>query len=103
MVTSISDSHIRAVSKTAQGAWTDLALHTLGWKAFQDLCAHVSQEILKCPVEIYREAEDGGQDGAFLIRKDGMEDAGCGTLQCKFTSDSRRAIKLSDLHVEISL
>jgi len=25
--------------RQAQGPWADLALHTLGWKAFQDLCA----------------------------------------------------------------
>ncbi|RWX00315.1 hypothetical protein EHI45_37555, partial [Rhizobium leguminosarum] len=43
----------------AQGPWSDLALHTIGWKAFQDLCAQVAEETLRRPVQIFREAQDG--------------------------------------------
>ena len=39
-----------------QGPFPDLALHTIGWKAFQDLCAQICEEEFKTPVEIYREA-----------------------------------------------
>lgn len=39
----------------------DFALHTLGWKAFQDLCAQVMEEELKTTVSVYREAQDGGR------------------------------------------
>lgn len=81
----------------SQGAWTDLALHTIGWKAFQDLCAQVCAEVLKRPVEIYREAQDGGQDAVFLGREDG-ENA---TIQCKFSSDFTRRLRSSDLNQEI--
>ena len=52
----------------AQAGQTNLALHTLGWKAFQDLCAQVCEEVLKTPVMIYREAQDGGQDATFISR-----------------------------------
>jgi len=83
----------------AQGQLVDLALHTLGWKAFQDLCAQVCEEVLQRPVAIYREAQDGGQDAVFLFKKSkGL--TGTGTVQCKFTSDSKRRLKLSDLNVE---
>ncbi len=80
----------------AQGPLIDLALHTLGWKAFQDLCAQVCEEVLKRPVAIYREAQDGGQDAVFLFKKS-KKVTGTGTLQCKFTSDPKRRLKLSDL------
>lgn len=37
----------------AQAYQVDFALHTLGWKAFQDLCAQVLEEELKCTVGVY--------------------------------------------------
>ena len=80
----------------AQGQLVDLALHTLGWKAFQDLCAQVCEEVLQRSVAIYREAQDGGQDAVFLFKKS-KEVAGTGTVQCKFTSDSYRRLRLGDL------
>ncbi len=87
--------------RQAQGAWTDLALHTLGWKSFQDLCAQVCEEILNLPVEIYREAQDGGQDATFVWhRKKKNEKARNVTVQCKFTSKSDRSLKLGDLKQE---
>lgn len=85
----------------AQGQLTDLALHTLGWKAFQDLCAQIFEEVLQRPVSIYREAQDGGQDAVFLFKKSKKKTIGTGTVQCKFTSDSKRRLKLSDLTGEI--
>jgi hypothetical protein len=90
-----------APARQAQGPWTDLALHTLGWKAFQDLCAHVCAEILKRPVEIYREAKDGGQDAAFLARrKRGRKTGDVATIQCKFSSKADRTLKPGDLQEE---
>ena len=80
----------------AQGQIADLALHTLGWKAFQDLCAQICEEVLQRPVAIYREAQDGGQDAVFLFKKSKKITA-TGTVQCKFTSDPRRRLKLNDL------
>lgn len=85
---------------TAQGQTSELALHTLGWKAFQDLCSQICEEILKTTVSIFREAQDGGQDAVFLIKKKKRSSA-IGTVQCKFTADPRRRLKLSDLNEEI--
>jgi len=76
-----------------------LALHTLGWKAFQDLCAQVCEDVLHRPVAIYREAQDGGQDAVFLFKKS-KKFTGTGTVQCKFTSDSKRRLKLGDITSE---
>ncbi len=84
----------------AQGQNLDLALHTLGWKAFQDLCAQICEEVLQRPVAIYREAQDGGQDAVFLFKKS-EKATGTGTVQCKFTSNSKRRLKAGDLKREI--
>ena len=85
----------------AQGPLVDLALHTLGWKAFQDLCAQIFTEVLNAPVSIYREAQDGGQDAVFIFEKQN-EIAKRGTAQCKFTSNSKKRLQLSDLIEEES-
>ncbi|MGO8126410.1 hypothetical protein GR211_05135 [Rhizobium leguminosarum] len=83
----------------AQGPWSDLALHTIGWKAFQDLCAQVAEETLRRPVQIFREAQDGGQDAVFtVVNSTGSSDA---IIQCKHSSDAGRRLKLSDLSDEI--
>ena len=94
---STGNLEINGQTRQAQGPWADLALHTLGWKAFQDLSAHICEEILRRPVEIYREALDGGQDAAFFsrVRLSSTETLE-GTVQCKFTSEPRRSFKLSD-------
>jgi energy-coupling factor transporter ATP-binding protein EcfA2 len=86
--------------RRAQGPWSDLALHTIGWRAFQDLCSQVCEVVLGRPVEIFREAQDGGQDAVFLIPS-GADALPIGTVQCKHTSDAAKAMKLSDLNEEI--
>lgn len=53
--------------RRTHGPWSDLALHTIGWRAFQDLCSQVCEVVLSRSVEIFREAQDGGQDAVFLI------------------------------------
>ena len=45
-----------AAEGRAHGPWSDLALHTTGWRAFQDLCSQVCEVVLSRPVEIFREA-----------------------------------------------
>ncbi len=85
----------------AQGPVTDLALHTLGWKAFQDLCAQTCEEILKLPVETYREAQDGGQDAAFVSRSSNGAIQHPATIQSKFSSLSGRKFTRADLTSEI--
>jgi len=42
-----------------------LALHSLGWKAFRDLCGTVLKEILGQTVLHFFDSRDGGRDGAF--------------------------------------
>jgi hypothetical protein len=95
------DSPGANLTAQAQGPTRDLALQTLGWKAFQDLCAQICEEVLKQNVSIYREAQDGGQDAVLLIRSGQSKGLGhTGTVQCKFTSDSKRRLKPSDLAEE---
>ncbi|WP_454824463.1 nSTAND3 domain-containing NTPase [Paraburkholderia xenovorans] len=84
----------------AQGYHVDFALHTLGWKAFQDLCAQVMEEELMCTVSIYREAQDGGQDAVFLAKRiDGS--VAVGTVQCKFSSKHEKRLRPSDITGEL--
>lgn len=84
----------------AQGYHVDFALHTLGWKAFQDLCAQVMEEELKCSVSVYREAQDGGQDAVFLAKHvDGS--VAVGTVQCKFSSKHTQRLRSSDITGEL--
>lgn len=89
-----------AQPRRAHGPYTDLALHTIGWRAFQDLCSQVCEVFLGRPVEIFREAQDGGQDAVFLIPSQGGEQK-IGTVQCKHTSEAGKALKLGDLSAEI--
>lgn len=86
-------------ARRAHGPWSDLALHTIGWRAFQDLCSQVCEVALGHPVEIFREAQDGGQDAVFLIpsRSDTLP---IGTVQCKHTSEAGKALKAGDLSAE---
>lgn len=86
--------------RRAHGPWSDLALHTIGWRAFQDLCSQVCEVVLGRSVEIFREAQDGGQDAVFLIPA-GNGALPIGTVQCKHTSDAARTLKISDLTAEL--
>lgn len=82
-----------------QAYHVDFALHTLGWKAFQDLCAQVMEEELNSTVSVYREAQDGGQDAVFLAKSpDGLNVVG--TVQCKFSSKREQRLRPSDITSE---
>lgn len=85
-----------------QGPIVDLAIHTLGWKAFQDLCAQVCAEVWGKTVSIYREAQDGGQDAVFLTRGNAQgSDQEEGTVQCKFSSKAEQRLRVSDIESEL--
>jgi hypothetical protein len=56
--------------------------------------------LLGRPVEIFREAIDGGQDAVFLIPSEAPASL-VGTVQCKHTSDASKALKVSDLTAEL--
>lgn len=86
---------------TASPLTVDYALHTLGWKAFQDLCVAVTAEVLGRPVQIFLPSRDGGRDGAFTGRWDSAASSECSTIQCKFTSKADATISLSQLKGEL--
>lgn len=79
-------------------------LHTLGWKAFQDLCVTVVADIWGQTVQSYFGSNDGGRDGAFHgtgKASDGTTLEGSFTVQCKFTSKAEKTITLADLSDEL--
>ena len=83
----------------------DFRLHTLGWKAFQDLCLHILREILGQLVQVFPPGNDGGRDGAFRgtwTPKDGESLSGSFTVQCKHTSRNGHPIRPSDLREEVA-
>jgi hypothetical protein len=90
---------IHQTAPQTQGPYRDLALHTIGWKAFQDLCAHVMEDVLRTPVEVFREAHDDGQDAVLHSKKKGGAEQPT-TVQCKFSAVAGRTLKASDLAVE---
>lgn len=99
-VDNASSERVLGHDRRAHGPWSDLALHTIGWRAFQDLCSQVCEVVLGRPVEIFREAQDGGQDAVFLISS--VSDAPpIGTVQCKHTSEPGKALRIGDLSREI--
>ena len=101
MVSSDEPTWTPVAKKIAVGPWSDLALHSIGWRAFQDLCSQVCEVVLHRPVEIFREAQDGGQDAVFLVPGSGPDAPPIGTVQCKHTSDPAKALRASDLNAEI--
>jgi len=75
-------------------------LHSLGWKAFQDLCLSVARDLWGQTVQGFCDTNDGGRDGAFYGQWKNLEGevfSGSFLIQCKHTSHSQRQIKLSDL------
>ena len=87
-------------STQAQAYHVDFALHTLGWKAFQDLCAQVLEEELTCTVGVYREAQDGGQDAVFQLARPSVLET-VGTAQCKFSSKRDQRLRASAISEEL--
>lgn len=86
------------------------ALHSLGWKAFQDLCGTILRTKLSPLVQSFSPSRDGGRDGAFegeWQREAGQGVDGSLTVQCKHTSISdvnfsARAVK-SELNKALAL
>jgi hypothetical protein len=82
-------------------------LHTLGWRAFQDLCAAVLREVLGQSVQSFADSNDAGRDGAFYgIWHDvpglakGDHFVGPFVLQCKHTRIPSATLTLSALEDE---
>lgn len=81
----------------------DYELHSLGWRAFQDLCVIIMQEIWGHTVQSFCDTHDGGRDGAFYgsWSNKGKMLEGAFTAQCKFSAEPSKNIKLSELKTEI--
>lgn len=77
-----------------------VALHRLGWKAFQDLCVAIAEERLQRPIQTFLPTNDAGRDGAFVGRWDGNQ-GGESTIQCKFTSKEGENLTLTKLNDEL--
>lgn len=57
---------------------------------------------MNVPVEVYREAQDGGQDAVFVSKLAGADGGSpTTTVQCKFSSNGSRHLKLADLTEEV--
>lgn len=79
-------------------------LHTLGWKAFQSLCATIVGEIWGQSIQSFFDSNDGGRDGAFHGRIPSITDEfldGSFTVQCKFTSKPEKPLNRSTLRDEL--
>ena len=91
----------------APGAPT-FALHTLGWRAFQDLCGTVLSEVWGQSVQVFADSNDAGRDGAFYgvwalpPSSTGFQDIPDGpfVLQCKHTKSADSTLTPSELEGE---
>ncbi|MFC9465137.1 nSTAND3 domain-containing NTPase [Streptomyces coelicoflavus] len=101
--------HPRKGTVAAPGS-PDFALHTLGWRAFQDLCAAVLREVWAQSVHTFADSNDGGRDGAFHGTWQqppdpiGVQDVPDGSfvLQCKHTKKADTTLAPSDLDDEFA-
>ena len=91
-------------SSRVQASGVTYELHSLGWKAFQQLCVSIISEVWGQAVQSFFDSHDGGRDGAFngtWTPKLGEVYQGSFTVQCKFTSKPNRAIRVGDLSDEL--
>jgi energy-coupling factor transporter ATP-binding protein EcfA2 len=93
------------VPARAQASEVNYELHSLGWKAFQQLCVSVVSEVWGQTVQGFFDSHDGGRDGAFYgtwTMRAAESLQGSFTVQCKFTSQPASTIQLSDLRDELT-
>ncbi|MDA1173876.1 MAG: hypothetical protein O2826_05075, partial [Chloroflexi bacterium] len=92
-------------SKTIAVGYPDFNLHTLGWKAFQDICITVLQNQLGQAVQLFSPVHDGGRDGAFegdWTPSEGLNLTGSTIVQCKFTNKASANLTKSAFSDEIA-
>jgi energy-coupling factor transporter ATP-binding protein EcfA2 len=80
-------------------------LHSLGWKAFQDLCIAIISETYGQTIQSFFDSHDGGRDGAFHGTWNTKQEEiflGAFTVQCKFTGKQDKTITLLDLKDELT-
>jgi hypothetical protein len=85
----------------------EFELHTLGWRAFQDLCAAVLREVWGQSVQPFADSRDGGRDGAFYgtwMNGTATVDlpAGPFVLQCKFVASRNQTLTPSAVQDELA-
>src|SRR5437773_8247512 len=98
------DSNHGRYRPTVQANLVTYELHSLGWKAFQDLCVTIMGEVLGQTVQVFLSSRDAGRDGAFQGSWkpiNGEELEGPFTVQCKFTSKRDRTLSVSDIQTEL--
>jgi hypothetical protein len=100
-VTRISESKVVAPGSP------NFALYTLGWRAFQDLCAAVLRQVWGQSMQTFADSNDAGRDGAFYGSWSGtatgpVQDVPEGpfVLQCKHTKNPDATLSASMLHEE---
>lgn len=89
--------------KTVAGPPT-YELHSLGWKAFQQLCLSVTAEVWGQTVQGFFDSHDGGRDGAFYgswSPNKAEAFAGSFTVQCKFSQKPGRGLSIGSLSEEL--
>lgn len=94
----------RAASPLVQASGVTYELHSLGWKAFQQLCVSIISEVWGQSVQSFFDSHDGGRDGAFngtWTPALGEMYQGAFTVQCKFTSKPSNALRTGDLCDEL--
>lgn len=80
-------------------------LHTLGWKAFQNLCTTTIGEVFGQTVQSFFDSHDGGRDGAFHgTWEPNSREAFTGTftVQCKFSAKAGKHLAVSDVKSELT-
>lgn len=92
---------------TVQASDVTYELHTLGWKAFQQLCSTVLSSILGQTVQSFSEVNDGGRDLAYYgtwtnVDNSNEDFTGSFTVQCKHTVKPDANFSLSHLKEELS-
>lgn len=85
------------MNASAQSTHQNFALHTLGWKAFQQLCTTIAGEIWGQSVQSFSDSNDGGRDIAFQAVSSGETF----TVQCKFTARPGGTLSMSLLKTEL--
>jgi hypothetical protein len=79
-------------------------LHSLGWRAFQQLCLTILREILGQTVSAFLDGRDGGRDGGFRGKwraQKNEEVSGSFVFQCKFTNRAGYNLALADVSDEL--
>lgn len=100
-------SDLRASATVHAPGAPSYELHTLGWHAFQDLCATVLREVWGQSVQSFADSNDGGRDGAFYgtwrdTSKTMELPESPFVLQCKFIAHRDKTLTLSAVEDELA-